>query len=80
MLGIWNMGDWLKERLGSAQSMVEWYMEVLELVGFSYVNNSSFPLVIYEYLFLLLCVFYGYPIIFISMVICFLKPWFYERF
>ena len=34
MLGIWHEGDWLKERFGSAQSMVKWYVEVLELVGF----------------------------------------------
>jgi len=34
MLGIWHEGDWLKERFGSAQSMVGWYVEVPDLVGF----------------------------------------------
>jgi len=33
MLGIWHGGVWLKERFGSTQSMVGWYMEVLDLVG-----------------------------------------------
>ena len=42
MLGIWCGGDWLKERFGSAQSMVGWYMKVPELAGFSYANKSSF--------------------------------------
>jgi len=37
MIGIWNKGDWLKERVGSAMSMVRWYVEVSNLVGFSYV-------------------------------------------
>jgi len=36
MFGIWHGGDWLKERFGSAMSMVGWYMEVLKLVGFTY--------------------------------------------
>ena len=47
MLGIWHEGDWLKERFGSAQSMVRWYAKVPELVGFAYVNKSSFPLMFY---------------------------------
>ena len=34
MLGIWHRGDWLKERFGLAQSMVGWYVEVPDLVGF----------------------------------------------
>jgi len=34
MLGIWHGGEWLKERFGSAQSMVKWYVEVPDLVGF----------------------------------------------
>jgi len=34
MLGIWHGGDWLKEKFGSVQSMVRWYVEVLDLVGF----------------------------------------------
>jgi len=28
--------------------MVGWYVEVLDLVGFAYVNKRSFPLVFYE--------------------------------
>ena len=31
MLGIWHEGDFLKEIFGS---MVGWYVEVLDLVGF----------------------------------------------
>ena len=42
MLGIWRRGDWLKDRFGAAQPMVEWYVEVPDLVGFSYVNKRSF--------------------------------------
>jgi len=34
MLGIWHGGDWLKERFGSTQSMVKWYVEVPHLVDF----------------------------------------------
>ena len=34
MLGLWNEGDWLKEIFGLAQSMVKWYVEVPDLVGF----------------------------------------------
>jgi len=33
MLGIWRRGDWLKERFGSTQSMVGWYVEVPDFVG-----------------------------------------------
>ena len=33
MVGTWHRGDWLKERFGSAQSMVGWYMEVPDLVS-----------------------------------------------
>lgn len=33
ILGIWHEGDNLKELFCLAQSMVEWYMEVLDLVG-----------------------------------------------
>jgi len=47
MLGMWHGVDWMKERFGSAQSMVGWFMEVLDLVGFAFVNNISFPLVFY---------------------------------
>ena len=42
MVGILHKGDWLKERFGSTKSMVEWYMEVPELVEFAYVNENSF--------------------------------------
>ena len=45
MLEIWCEGDSLKERFGSAQPMVRWYVEVIDLVGFAYVNKSLFPLV-----------------------------------
>jgi len=41
MLGMWCEGDWMKGRFGSTQSMVGWYVEVPNLVGFSYVNKSS---------------------------------------
>jgi len=41
MLGLWHRGDWLKERFGSAMSMVGWYMEVLNLVGFVYDYGRS---------------------------------------
>jgi len=34
MLGIYHNCDWMKERFGLAQSMVDWYMEVLDLVRF----------------------------------------------
>ena len=34
MLGIWHGDDWIKERFGSTQSMVGWYVEVLDLVVF----------------------------------------------
>ena len=34
MLGVWHKGDWLKQIFGLAQSMVGWYMEVLDLVHF----------------------------------------------
>jgi len=37
MLGIWHMGDWMKERIGSDQSMVGWYVEDLDLVGFMHM-------------------------------------------
>ena len=33
MLGIWHEADWLKERFGLSISMVEWYVEVSNLVG-----------------------------------------------
>ena len=36
MLGICNEGDWLKEGFGSSISMVGWYVEVPNLVGFVY--------------------------------------------
>jgi len=36
MLRIWYEGDWLKERFGLAMSMAGRYVEVLNLVGFSY--------------------------------------------
>ena len=36
MLEIWHKGDGLKERFGSAMSMVEWYVEVLNLVEIGY--------------------------------------------
>jgi len=34
-IDAWNMAwcDWLKERFGSSQSMVGWYVEVPNLVG-----------------------------------------------
>jgi len=47
-------------------------MEVLDLVGFSYVNKSSFPLVFHEYLYLLLFGFYNCSIMDIILVICWL--------
>jgi len=34
MFGIWHEGGWQKERFGSTESMVGWYMEVPDLVGF----------------------------------------------
>ena len=45
IFGIWHGGDFLKEIFRSVQSMVEWYMEVANLVAFAYVNNIYFPLV-----------------------------------
>lgn len=33
VLGIWHGGDWLKERFGSSQSMVGWFVEFLDLVS-----------------------------------------------
>ena len=39
MLGIWNGGDWLKERFGSTMSMVGW-VEVPNLVGFPKINKN----------------------------------------
>jgi len=33
MFGIWHGGDQLKERFGSAMSMVEWYVEIPNLTG-----------------------------------------------
>ena len=44
-------------------------MEILDLVGFAYDNKIYFPLVKYEYLWLLLCVFDGFSIIIIILVI-----------
>ena len=72
MLGIWHECDYLKEIFGSAQSMVEWYMEAPDLVGFRYVNTSYFPLIFHQYLYLLLCGFDGCSIIFIILVMCYL--------
>ena len=70
----WNMarGDWLKEIFDSTHSMVGWYVEVPDLVWFSYVNRSFFPLVFYEYMCLSLCGFNGCFFIDISLVICWL--------
>lgn len=34
MLGIRHKGDWLNKRFSLTQSMVRWYMEVPDLVGF----------------------------------------------
>ena len=34
MLGIWHMGDWLKQIFGSVQSMLRWYVKVPDMVGF----------------------------------------------
>jgi len=53
MVGIWHEGDWLKERLGSVQYMVRWYVEVSNVVGFFICNKIFFPLVFHEYLYLL---------------------------
>ena len=47
MLGIWHGGDLLKEISGSAQSMVEWYVELSDLVGISYVNKTYSFIVIH---------------------------------
>lgn len=62
----------MKESFGSTQSKVGWYKEVPDLVGVSYVNKSSFPLIFREYLYLLLCGLDGCYIIFIIMVVCWL--------
>ena len=32
MLGIWNKGDWLRERFSSTQYMVDWLVEVSDLI------------------------------------------------
>ncbi len=72
MLGIWNRDVWLKERFGSTQSMVEWYVEVLTWLDFAYVNKSYFPIMIYEHLSLLLCRFYDYFVMVNILVICWL--------
>ena len=52
--------------------MLGWYVEVPDLVVFAYINKSSFPLVFYEYLHLLLCGFDGFYIIASILVICLL--------
>ena len=52
--------------------MVRWYVEVPDLVGFVYVNMITFPLVIHEYLYLLLCGFYG-----CSIVVIMWRLWFF---
>ena len=36
MLGIWHEVDWMKEIYGLVMSMVGWYVEVPNLVGFAY--------------------------------------------
>ena len=42
----WNMawGWFAEKRIGSGQSMVGSYVEVVDLFGFSYVNKSPFSL------------------------------------
>ena len=48
----WNMvgDDWLKEKFGSTQSMVGWYVEIPDLVGIYYVNKSYSSIMIHVYL------------------------------
>jgi len=41
MLEIWNEGHWLKEIFGSTISMVEWYVEVPNLVGLCFISCFS---------------------------------------
>jgi len=61
MLGIWHGGDWLKERFGSTQSMVGWFVEV------SYLAN----LCNHEYCLFLLGILWANILVYM-VIICFI--------
>ena len=58
MLWIWYKGDWLKEIFGLAQSMVEWYMEVPNLVSICICIYVFIPNENNEHMHWLMCLFY----------------------
>ena len=69
MLLIWHRGDSLKERFGSAMSMVRWYVEVPNLVDsclclmkdkFSYICTGKYVALIIFILWLFMWLYTGY--------------------
>jgi len=70
MLGIWHRDDWMKEIFVSSNLWSGGTWKSLAWLHFSYLYKSSFPLVYYVQMCLLLCGYNVCSIIVILVVIC----------